>query len=319
MTFLRDPIQRVLSQFEFACLSQHGDLPDSTLARKFSLKDVLRRNIGNFGSFWNAQTFALSGLSTQEVRPEKHLQSALANLDRLDFVGMVETFAGDATELRRLLGGDPQLEIPYLNKLPHRPAREKFDEETLDLLSETQAMDQVLYDRAKKLRVKRNPPLFSKEGQSLAGWPTPTNAWGTGIVRITRVEVNGIKGRELRAGGEAEIIVHLITTESLRDIVIGLRIEDVLGNYVAGTNTLLQTERYLNLPLNGTTGSFKLSLNMGAGRYLINIAILRGTENVCGMNPAAVFEVLQPQNPYFEGSVDIKPVFTMTHPIDVNG
>ncbi len=91
LTFLRDPMERVLSQYSFSKLAP-GTRPDSVWARQLELRQLLLQTSGRFGSFWNAQTFLLSGLTGSEARPEKRLESALENLGKFHLVGLTEIF-----------------------------------------------------------------------------------------------------------------------------------------------------------------------------------------------------------------------------------
>ena len=109
LTFLRDPVERILSQYSFARLPALGNLPDAVQARRFDLDELLRHSAGRLGSFWNAQTFFLSGLDPRETKLESHLASALENLEKFDFVGTSEHFAEDSRALVQALQGDSRL------------------------------------------------------------------------------------------------------------------------------------------------------------------------------------------------------------------
>lgn len=311
ITFLRDPIERLLSQYAFSRLPELGGRPDAILARKAALQDLLRQSSGRLGSFCNAQTLALSGLGRDEPDPEEHLESALANLEYCHFIGTTETLGEDSLELARLLGGELPSEIPHENRTAGRVDRHELDEETVALLEESQSLDRVLCARAHELKATRTPAPLIREDVMLPGWPPALSASGSGEAQITRVDVRATSGQDLCPGREAEMSVHWTCAAPVADVTLGLMIEDVLGNYTAGTNTLLLGRQSLQLPAGTSCGAFRFPITMGAGRYAVTVALHRDSEQISSVRSATVFEVTPPLSPYREGMVDIVARFTL--------
>lgn len=308
-TFLRDPIQRVISQFDFSCLEGHNDLPDAIFARSRSLSTALRQARGQFGSFWNAQTFHLSSLPSDITDPQRHLDSALGNLEKFDFIGTTDTIAVDAPQLVRLLGGSLEINVPHENRTNRKLNRTALDEETSVLLAETQALDQVLYTRAKQLRARQKPSLPLRKRAMLNRWPPIPNSTGSGEATISRVAVSSTQGSKFYPGAELELSVQLTAKKQLRGVTIGFSIEDHIGNYVAGTNSDCVTGRSLEIPAGSFCAAFRFPVYMGAGQYSVTVAIHRGGEKIHWLTGATNFEVEQPFCPYREGLVDINATF----------
>jgi hypothetical protein len=122
-TLLRDPVERVLSQYSFSRQIAIRGQPDSIRVQTYALEELMKRSAGFGGSFWNAQTFALSSLPMDETSPDRNLASALVNLERFDFVGTTETLTADAPEIARLLNGNPDALLLRENQTPHRLER----------------------------------------------------------------------------------------------------------------------------------------------------------------------------------------------------
>ena len=306
VTVLRDPVDRVLSQYAYSQNAAHGNLIDAVLARRFGLKQLLRQSMGRFGSFWNAQTLALSGVADGEAAPEKHLESALANLERLDFVGTLETFCEDAAALVDRLGGEMPEQVPVENRTVTKVPRETLDDETKALLEDSQAMDQILYRRALELRRKPKTTQLSAGGKSLSGWPLPSRTTGNLDAKITKVEVFAATGGPLLPGEEVEIVVHWVAQRALHQVTLGFSIEDVVCNLIAGSNTFLLTQQYFSISPGESRGSFKFVLTLGAGRYAVNACLHRDHQEICFLRFATVFQVHTPLSPYREGMVDIR-------------
>ena len=304
-TFLRDPVERILSQYSYSQDESHGDLTEAVLARNFELKQLLRYSMGRLGPFWNAQTFMLSGLDSTDATPEAHLESALKNLEALDFVGTLETFQDDCFALIGLLNGEWQGKIPHENQTLKRKGRDGFDQETLAILEESQAMDQVLYLHALKIREKQKAVPLQPSGIMLSGWPSLAKTSGNLEAEITMVKIRTEGGGALSPGAGAEIIVQWTAAKALNNVVLGFRIEDVVGNLISASNTFLLTQRYFSIPPGTSRGVFKFVVNMGAGLYSVDVAIHRDHQDICFVKSAAIFEITTPVIPYREGMVDI--------------
>lgn len=318
IAFFRDPVKRVLSQFAFSSQESVGDRPEAILARQLSLRTMISEESGHFGSFWNLQTFALSGLPRTELSPEAHLASALENLERLDFIGTTETFEEDIVELKSFLGASSIPVVPHENRSNTPIQRTELDAETLALLKNSQRLDFVLYRRAVELRKQRSPITLNRDETSPPGWPPQTIEKGTGDAHISRCTIRAVAGEELRSGDNAEVTLEYSTVQALDNITIGLMIEDQLGQYIAGTNTLLLNKSRLQVPTGTHTAMFRFPLSMGPGSYSLTAALHRGSEEICWLESAASFEVATALHPYREGMVNIDARFEVTSEAPLN-
>lgn len=169
-TFLRDPIKRVISAFEF--MKSHpevwlGELAQGSL-RDFlshpyvqkSINNVQTKLLGfeiNFGKYYsqlinkeiNQEEYyrIFETFITMEVT-EKDLERAKYNLEKLFFVGFTETLSQDVEYLFSKLG----LECPnivYENRTPeHVRNRERYTKDEIALIEELNKYDIELYNYA---------------------------------------------------------------------------------------------------------------------------------------------------------------------------
>jgi hypothetical protein len=167
-TFLRDPVERVLSFYYFARNQKSAEFEIYRMARELDLHSFLlagqtpglvRECIYNHQTWqlfwgWGApRTYTLDSLPGPRM-----LTLAIENLETLSWVGFAETFDDD---YRRVLG---DLGIPVPQKVVHanatasRPRQDSLPTETLALVRDLTACDQVLYDTAWALRRSRLQP-----------------------------------------------------------------------------------------------------------------------------------------------------------------
>ena len=174
ITFLREPVARTISAFEF--MKSHpetwlGKLAQGTLteflthpAVSRSIRDVQVRLLGlklDFrklyadlmaGRIDKAQYYARIQAMAQDVVDEEALETAKERLTGLDFVGFTDTFDDDAKSLFAKLG-KPCTEVARTNQTPSQfKKRDKYTEEELALVASLNSLDVQLYAFAKELR-----------------------------------------------------------------------------------------------------------------------------------------------------------------------
>ncbi|MGY4531947.1 hypothetical protein ACVW0Y_001063 [Pseudomonas sp. TE3786] len=113
-TFLRDPIDRILSFYYFCKAGDPKQLRIYALAQQLSLEEFLALGFTDpevKAFIWNNQTWQLAsgvGVSnwkaTVAIPPEQLLASALENIEKFSYVGFKETFAKDRDAILRDLG-----------------------------------------------------------------------------------------------------------------------------------------------------------------------------------------------------------------------
>jgi len=101
------------------------------------------------------------------------------------------------------------------------------------------------------------------------------NSFGSFDVRITKVEVLGVKSHSniLSSGEQGVIKVFLESKANLKDMTVGIAIRDKLGQDIFGTNTY-----YHNLSIDFEEQkeyviSFSMPFNIGTGNYSVTAAV----------------------------------------------
>lgn len=154
-TFLRDPVERILSMYYF-CRSRNPDEFDIyRRAHELDLPNFLeaaswdpciRKNI------WNNQTWQLAhGYAHQDRRTitdfggSEMLGLAKQHLLEFSHVGFTESFDLDSNIILTALGIPTSNQMPKLNDLPSRPKAEEISPSVLSLLDGLTELDRQLY------------------------------------------------------------------------------------------------------------------------------------------------------------------------------
>lgn len=162
-TFLRDPVDRVLSLYKF-CL--HADMQRrfavARAARDLGLEGFIHSTLPEVCEMLdNQQTWQLARGYWREdrralahMRDEELLAIAREHLDEFSRVGLTETFDADFATILADLGIDATVPEKRQLQTPDPLTREVLDPHTLDLLLERVALDYRLLDR---VRTRRAP------------------------------------------------------------------------------------------------------------------------------------------------------------------
>lgn len=161
-TFLRDPVERLLSLYTF-CSQQDSDaFPIYAAARRSDLNGFLCLAFGDDehlrSSLWNHQVWQLAyGRHVERPRriadfgPDELLNMAISNLALFDHVGLVETFDADARLIFEALGSE-NTQTQKDNVSENRPRPESLPGETRQTLLDLTELDSILYAYVKGLR-----------------------------------------------------------------------------------------------------------------------------------------------------------------------
>jgi hypothetical protein len=165
MTFLRDPVDRVVSHYYRHRAKKEGRLSDSELMgaggkiTAASIEDALALPLlSNL-----ATRFLCDTPDAFERLPESALDDAKANLDDFAFVGIQERFEESVGLLQGALGlGPVGYEDRHVN--PDRPKLDEIPEKQRELILERNALDVELYAHglAKFETTLASPPDFSQ-------------------------------------------------------------------------------------------------------------------------------------------------------------
>lgn len=155
-TFLRDPVERLISFYAFCLTRDPNEFPLYKVAQEAAdLEAFLLACLHTErDKVWNHQTWQLAyGWGAQltlgrqrridEFNPGDLLDTAKRNLATLDCVGMVETFDNAAAKIMADLEWGEQ-EIGKANASPRKPALDSLPASTRSLLLEMTELDREL-------------------------------------------------------------------------------------------------------------------------------------------------------------------------------
>jgi hypothetical protein len=166
LTFLRNPVERVLSSYamalRYAHHPGHAEMRDlgiawaapaegNAMVARLSDHDLFQAPIEEDGGrFW-----------VHVPVTREHLEQAKANLAKCAFIGLHEHFEQDIRALRTLPSHRifvPAV-LPHSQKGANRKTQADFTKAEIDLIREHSALDQELYDYAVQLRAEAGGPV----------------------------------------------------------------------------------------------------------------------------------------------------------------
>lgn len=159
-TFLRDPVERLVSLYEFSRTRNPAENLTYAIAHAGDIEHFLREDHGpiHLPAIWNHQVWQLAygwGMtmagtewrSPQQVDRQDLLELAKRNLARLDHVGFVATFESDVEKIFTDLGA-PGLTARWANANPKRSSAPDLSAGALARLNAVTELDRALYDHA---------------------------------------------------------------------------------------------------------------------------------------------------------------------------
>jgi len=173
ITFLRDPVDRVISEYYYIISRPDHPLCGELRSKKVSLEDYVRNGMH---LAWNCQTRHLRGLkrgSPPSTGPmhlsTNDLEIAKANLREYFTFGLTEKFDESLVLLKRTLGWRIR-HIRYfkLNVRRNRLLKDNISRELVNLIESHNQLDMELYEFAKQLIEKwisQQGPSFKRELQ----------------------------------------------------------------------------------------------------------------------------------------------------------
>jgi len=180
-TFLRDPIERVLSLYSHMIWWPEGVLDIADAAKQAGFAGFLQAP--QFRTFvWNNQVFQLAyGWYANSVGSKKKhvedftsedlLDRAVRNLARFDYVGFVDTIDTDARTIFRDLGWDTQA-VSHTNVIPRSVVLADLSDSDLAMLHAVTALDQRLLEYAKRTYARPSPtPVSNTPPPAFSSYP----------------------------------------------------------------------------------------------------------------------------------------------------
>jgi len=154
-TFLRNPIERILSHYYFLLTRDPQQYKTYALAQSLTLDQFLMLGLEDPSiktRIWNNLTWQLAhgygnsdGRNISSFSPEKMLELAIRHLGEFSYIGFAETFEKDRDHILKALGIAPPLEKIVSNANPERPTAKDLPATTLKLLKELTHLDRALY------------------------------------------------------------------------------------------------------------------------------------------------------------------------------
>ena len=163
-TFLRDPIERILSLYSFCRIQDPEEFPIYRAAAEHDLEGFLRAADDDDlvrAYVWNSQVWCLAAgpgyVETLETvaQPEAMFARALENIEQLSFVGLTETFDVDARQIMQALNMNAGQGVRKDNVTRDKIALAGLSDRTIHLLEELTHWDRKLYDIVRRSRRRR--------------------------------------------------------------------------------------------------------------------------------------------------------------------
>ncbi|MGB3880570.1 MAG: sulfotransferase family 2 domain-containing protein [Diaphorobacter nitroreducens] len=161
-TFLRNPIERVLSYYYFCRTRNPLEYEIYALTQNLSLDEFLKLGFERpsvKACIWNNQTWQLAngyghtnGRNILSYGDKEMLDLAIGHLNNFSYIGFAETFEKDRDCILRSLNINPPQGKVVSNANPGRPTLEDLPRTTRDLLVELTHLDRALYKAAWRQR-----------------------------------------------------------------------------------------------------------------------------------------------------------------------
>jgi hypothetical protein len=160
-TFLRNPVERILSFYYFCRIRDPNQFKHHELAHRLSLDEFLELGFTDRSikaHIWNYQVSQLAtgwgSTSGLVLNDAELLASAIQHLDDFSYIGFTETYDKDQDKILKDIGITIPVGKHKSNANPERPLFDDLPQSSKDLLMGLTELDRALYEKAWS---KRNP------------------------------------------------------------------------------------------------------------------------------------------------------------------
>jgi hypothetical protein len=164
-TFLRDPVERILSFYYFCRTRDPNEFRIYKLTQEVALDRFLAMGLDVpevRACIWNTQAWQLAhgygnsdGRNIMRFTPEEILDLAIRHLDDFSYVGFAENFENDRDRILKGLGIALPKGKVVSNANPGRPTAQDLPSSTRRLLERLTELDRILYNTAKSQQETR--------------------------------------------------------------------------------------------------------------------------------------------------------------------
>lgn len=153
-TFLRNPLERIISLYYFCRSRDPGEYPIYNLTRRYTFEEFLRNAMSEdliYSYIFNSQVWTIaSGPGTSEINLKTVngadlLDKAKVNLSTFNYVGLYETFEQDARFIFDSLHFQECGSIPITNVTSNKVGIAELPRSVIDLLEKLTEWDSMLY------------------------------------------------------------------------------------------------------------------------------------------------------------------------------
>jgi hypothetical protein len=319
ITLLREPVDRIISEFYFEKKSRSTGKSDNQIGSINFVEWVASLDIGEVQHVMNGQLAYLWPFGWHEpslLPAGERVEAAKRALDEFDVIGMQDSMAETLALLSYALGGHSLPVAPHDNRTPGRISVDDLPTATLRRLRKILEPDQEVYEHARKLfRQQRLVVLLAagsicrgdtEESDNRAMLPRPASeartqsvmspairteampASSSGVQGTRELVIDGVdirgeisEGECLQVGELATLRIRFSALCKISDFTVGVAIRDDLGQLMFGTNSRLLGDTISVAP-GKYAAVFSFPMDLGLGRYWITAALHRGFSQLDG-------------------------------------
>lgn len=303
LTFLRDPLDRILSAYYY-----YRSRPDDVAAEQVLLAkqhtfeefiDLPNPSIRVLMDNHQTCSFGLADSRSYGLTGTRLLRAAVEVLESYDFVGVYEYFPQSVAAMCRQMGWSALKRIPHLNQTVERAGVQDLSRQTRDKLLSLSGMDHELYQYFKKKFTSWCPVENQIQSAPEAGAPQPAPPYSLSNAvsarRLVSFPPGGLGSREVeilsvgiagersttgtvRAGEWARIDLSFQAHVASEEVNFSICFWDEIGQVAFSYKSGGMEGASKVVPGGIYTASFRMKMNLGMGLYTVDVALHRGLE-----------------------------------------